>query len=116
MRASACQLADESSTLHRAGEEREGRSLARTDGKIRGHGRRAADEDVPGKSHRRGADIVVNDSSTATHASERDRVVRPSVAAREGKGDAAARGEFGKHPDHDGGISGRQDFANAGGP
>ena len=24
--------------------------------------------------------------------------------------------EHGKHPDHDGGISGRQDFANAGGP
>ena len=30
--------------------------------------------------------------------------------AREGRGDAAARGEHGKHPDHDGRISGRQDF------
>ena len=46
----------------------------------------------------------------------RTRVVRPSVEAGAGKGDAADRGEHGKHPDLDGGISGRQDFAHAGGP
>ena len=44
------------------------------------------------------------------------RVVRPSVGTREGKGDAAACAEHGQHPDHDGGISGGQDFANVGGP
>ena len=41
------------------------------------------------------------------------RVVRLVVETREGKGDAAARGEHGQRPDHD---SGGQDFANVGGP
>ena len=75
------------------------------DGKIRGHGRRAADENVSGRAHRRGADRVVNHSSTGMYASElpgQGSVVRPSVEAGQGKSDAAARGEHGKHPDHDG--------------
>ena len=40
---------------------------------------------------------------------------RPSAETRKGKGDAAAHGEYGQHPDHDSGISGGQDFANADG-
>ena len=59
-----------------------------------------------------------HNSSTRAHASElpsHGRVVRPSVATREGSGDAAAHGEHGQHLDHDGGISGRQNYANVGG-
>ena len=54
-----------------------------------------------------------------THASKlpsQDRVVQPSVKAREGRGNAAARGKHGKHPDDDGGISGGQNSTYAGGP
>ena len=66
------------------------------------------------------AAVVPTESSTTTpEASElpsQDRVVRPSSEAGEGKGDAAACGEHGKHPDHDGDIFGGQNFASAGGP
>ena len=119
VRASAYQLADESSMLERAREEREARSSAKSDCKIRGHERRAADENVSGRAHRRGADRVVNHSSTGMYASElpgQGTVVRPSVKAGEGKSDAAARGEHGKLPDRDDGISGGPNAAHAGGP
>ena len=58
----------------------------------------------PGRAHRRGADRVVNNSSTGAHASElpsQSSVVRPSVETTESKSDAAARGEHGKHTDHE---------------
>ena len=68
-------------------------------------------------------DVVPTESSTiaatGTYASKhpgQDRVVRPSVETGERKSDAAVRGEHRKHPDHEGSISGRHDFANAGGP
>ena len=118
VRASACQLADESSTLQRARDEREARSLAKADGKIQGLGRRTADENVPGRTHRRGTDRILNDSSRVSHASlppSQDRVVQPPVQTRASEGDAAARGEHAKHPDHDGCISGVQKSAHAGG-
>ena len=108
VRASAHQLADASSTLQRAPEEREAWFSAKADGKIRGHGRRTADENVPGRTHRHGTDGVLNDSNRGSHASEfpsEDRVVQHSVEARESKGDAATSGEHGKHPDHGGCIS-----------
>ena len=99
----------ELSTLQRAREEREARSLTKTHGEVRGHGRRTAGENVSGRTHRRGTDRVVDNSSMEAHASElpcQGRVVRSSVGIREGKGDAALRGEHGQHPDHDSGISG----------
>ena len=68
VRASA-QLADESSTLQRAREEREAPSSAKSDGKMRGHGQRTADENVLGRTHRRAIDRVLNDSSSKSHAS-----------------------------------------------
>ena len=64
-------------------------------------------------------DRAVDDSSTGTRASEfpsQGRVVRPSVEARECKGDAATRGEHGKHSDHDGCITGGRGFTDVGGP
>ena len=55
-RASAHQLAAESSMSKRAGEEREARSLMKAHGEVRGHWRRTADENVSGRSHRRGTE------------------------------------------------------------
>ena len=67
-------------------------------------------------------DVLPTEPSTTTaqgaHAGElpsHGRVVRLSVETREGKGDAAARGEHRQHPDHDGGILGGEDFVNVGG-
>ena len=90
VRASACQLADESSTLKRAREGREARSSPNADGRSRGHRRRTADENVPGRTHRRATDRVPNDSCRGLHAGElpsQDRVVQPSDEARESKSD-----------------------------
>ena len=83
---------------------------------MRGPGRRTPDDNVSGRAHGRGTDRVVNDSGTGTCESgspSQNHPAQPSFEAREGKGDAAARVEHGKHPDHDGCISGRQDSANA---
>ena len=66
---------------------------------------------VPGRTHRRGTDRVVDDSR-GVHACElpsQDRVFQPSVDGDE------ARVEHGKHPDHDDDVSGGPDFAYAGG-
>ena len=116
VRASAYQLANESFTLQRAREEREPRSLLKTNGKIRGHGRRTAGENRFWKGSRTWY------RQSRQRRQHRDvcewfSQPRPScttfLEAGEGKGDAAARGEHGKHPGHDGGISGGQDSANA---
>ena len=39
-------------------------------------------------------------------------VLSDETLKQEGKSDGAARGEHRQHPDHDGGISAGQDFAN----
>ena len=54
VRAFAYQLADESSRLQRAPDERESWSSAKADGKIRGHGRRTADANASGRNRRGG--------------------------------------------------------------
>ena len=64
MHASAYQLAERSSTLQRAREGCEARFLTKAIGEIRRHGRRTADENISGSTHRRGTDRVVHNSST----------------------------------------------------
>ena len=105
VRVSAQQLADDSSTSVRPGPLRKLMLKFEVTG----------DERLT----RRGTDSLLSDSGRGSHASglhSQDRVLQPSVEARESKGDAAARGEHGKHPDHDGCISGGQNSAHAGGP
>ena len=90
VRASAHQLADESSTLQRA-REREALSLAKVNGKIRGLGRRTSDENVLGRTGRCGTARILNDSNRRSHAGElssQDRVDQLFVDTRESKGDA----------------------------
>ena len=73
MRASAYQLADESSTLQRAREEREARSSAKTDGKFEVTG----DERLTGTFPEGLTDVVPTESST-TAAQGRMRVSIPA--------------------------------------
>ena len=63
VRASAYQVADEPPTLQRTREEREGRSLRNATGAIQGHKRRMDDENVSGKTHRRGTGRVFDNSN-----------------------------------------------------
>ena len=56
VRASVSTCTHESSTMQRAHKEREASSVAKADCKIRGHGQRMVDGNVPGLSHRRGSD------------------------------------------------------------
>ena len=99
---SAYQIADESSTLQRVREEREAKPSTKADVKFEV----TCCERLTRPSLEGVTDVVLTEASSSAeaHVSELSSQDRPC----DRKGDAAARGEHGQHPDHDGGISGRQ--------
>ena len=98
VRASTDQLADESSTLQRAREEREAWSSAKADGEVRDHGKPTVDADVH------------------TRVRQHGRAVQPFVEERKKKSDAEARSQHEQCPSHDDDTSDGQDRADVDGP